>query len=452
MPSLIRALARAGRSQGEVTKAAPRLNGRGNARGAGLDFLPWGATGRPLQRDFSAEGYIEQGKTCSWVFACQDRLAGAVSSVPWRVQSKKGKEWEEASGHEFELAIEYPNDHLSRQYLMRMTVMHLCGAGNFLWRAVTARGRVNEFWPINPLLWMPVPSESEWIDRYERSALGQLVRAGPRTLRPEEVIHGQFCDPLNPYWGLSPMRSISRVVDMDRRMVEWNRNAVENGAVPPGAFVDPTIQNDGQREELQAALLAHYAGPEHARVPLVMGGGAKWERMAMTPDEMDWMESRRWTLVEVCAAHGVLPAMLFPDTKYANVGESIRYMWEHGARTLLELIQDALNTKLVPRAQRASLWIHYDLSGVEVLKDNLATRLEAHERAVRSFIPPNRSIVLLDLPLDPVDGGDESYMPIALTRAVPDEEPEEEAETPIPPPPTTDEDQPGAEEDAPADA
>jgi HK97 family phage portal protein len=438
MPSLIRAFASVGRSEsvGEVRKAAP-TSGRGGGRGAGLDFLPWGAVGRPLQRDFSAEGYIEQGKTCSWVFACQDRLAGAVSSVPWRVQKRRGTEWEEDSGHEYEIAIEYPNDHLSRQYLMRMAVMHLCGTGNFLWRTVRARGRVDEFWPINPLLWMPVPSD-DWIDRYERSPLGLQVRQGPRTYKPEEVIHGQLCDPLNPYWGLSPMRSISRVVDMDRRMVEWNRIAIENGAVPPGVLIDPSIQTDEQREEAEAAILAHYSGPERARVPLVLGGDGKWERMAMTPAEMDWMESRRWTLVEVCAAHGILPAMLFPDTKYANVGESIRYMWEHGARTLLELVQDALNTKLVPRRERASLWIHYDLSGVEVLKDNLATRLEGHERAVRSGVPINRSYVLFDLPLEPVEGGDDPLIPINLAPLKPPEEkpkPDEDEETPIPPPP-----------------
>lgn len=413
MPSLVRTLARVGRRGPAASSEAQSPQ----------EFLPWGAMGRPLWQEWNAERAFRDGyEICSWVFACIDRLAGAVASVPWQVKRRTGEEWEHEADDPIEIAIEYPNDFHSRQFLVTMAVQHLGITGNVLWKTVRVRGEVNEFWPMSPLLWKPVPHATKWLSHYEAAVPGKVTK---ERLEPAAVVHSQFPNPLQPLWGVSPLRAIRQTVDMDVRHVAWNRKAVETAMVPTGAFISPEITNEAQMREARKKIHEWWTGPENAKEPLLLGAGGKWERMAMTPAEMDWIESRRFSLIEICAAYGLLPSMFVPESKYANLGESVRYMWENGAARLLSVLEDGLNTRLIPRAERASRWIHFDLSGVTALQDNIAKRLESHERAVRSAVPPNKSFILFDLPVDPVPGGERGYISGALVPL--EEEPEKES-------------------------
>jgi HK97 family phage portal protein len=380
-----------------------------------------GRFGSPLMTDWSFERAILDGyKACSWVFACLDRLGGACSSVPWRVLEKRGKkrsEWEAQDGHPTEMAIEYPNDHMSRQLLINVMVLHLGLVGNGLLKNVTVTRKgeqqPDELWPLSPARYKPVPIDEDappifrngrqltWIEGYRRTDRPYLP-----LLAPEQVVHMQFVDPGVLIWGMPPLQALARAVDMDVRHVAWNAAMPDNHMVPPGAFVDRNLKTDGQIEEAARRLQQRYGAPNKARVPLVLGAGTDWLRMALSPAEMDWIESRQFTMVEICACFGLIPTIFIPDAKYSNQESGKKYMWQNGAHRYLTVIEDAFNTRFVPRRRRAEMYIHFDLSVIPEIQDTLPARLEAHERAVRSGIPANRSFIMLDLPVDPVEGGD----------------------------------------------
>jgi len=396
-------------------------------------FLPVGASGTPAFKEWDHAAAVKYGyKASGWVYAALFRLAAAVSSVPWRVMIKKGEEWSPAAGHEYEEAIEFPNNPMSRQFLMQLNVLSLGCGGNALMRGIfvgqsknNPLGKLYEIWPLQAASVNVVSgvksSPPRWIDRYESVDKRE-------TWAPEEICHAQFADPMNPLWGMSPLRAIANTVDMDVQMIKWNRNAMGNQLVPSGAFISPNIKTQEQRDEMQALIAEHYASPDNARKPLILPGEgaaqAAFLRMALSPAEMDWIASRRVTLKEICAALGILPALLDPEG-VGNLGggkvmeEAVKYMWENGAMVYLTAIEDAFNAWLVPRKQRSSMWIHFDTSGVTALQDNLSKRLEAHAKAIASGVPPNRSFVMLDLPVEPVPGGDRSFIPVTLTELDP---------------------------------
>lgn len=385
--------------------------------------------GQPLQTDWDQDKAILEGyKGSTWPFACLDRLGGACSSVPWRVMEKKkggpkppGKgmsgsgAWEAQDGDPLELLIERPNEVMSRQFLINVMVLHLGTVGNALQKIILtgARGKEQpaELWPINR--YRPVPIDEYaapkfgpdgkqllWIEGYKRYDRPLLP-----VLQPGQVVHAMLPDPGNLLWGMSPMRPIAPIIDMDRKQVAWNGSLPEQANVPRGAFVDRNLKTDGQMREAARLLQARMS--DRTGVPLVIGAGSEWLPMAFTPVETDWMESRKQSMIEVCAAYGVLPSIFISDSKYANQETAVKHMWKNGAHRMLSVIEDAFNLKLVPRSRRGELWIHFDLSQVPDIQDTLPLRLEAHERAVRSAIPPNRSFIMLDLPVDPVPGGDE---------------------------------------------
>src|ERR1700680_3723750 len=334
--------------------------------------------GQPAWKDWDAGAAIKYGfKACTWVYACIDRLMKAVGSVPWKVMELKGEEWEPNAGHDFEIAIEYPNDDMTRTEMISLLVAQLGVAGVGLAESVwvggtknNPQGRLYGFEPVNVVNVGPVVVNRR-IDHYETFDKKQAWL-------PYQIVQPKFMDPVNPWWGLSPIRCIGRVVDMDVRQVLWNRNAIDNNMVPQGAIVDPNLKTEFQRQEMADALQEHYAGADNARRPLVIPYGQQFLRMAMTPQEMDWLESRRFTLIEICAAFGMLPSLFNPETKYANLEEAIKFMWENGAIAYLSAIEDAFNLRLVPRKQRAGLWIHFDLSSITALQNNMAKRLDGH--------------------------------------------------------------------------
>lgn len=394
---------------------------KAEASGVGPDqFLPVSAatSGRPITTEWddrraSIDGY----KASSWVYACVDRLAGAASSVPWRVLEKRGAEWSAQPDSPWELAIEYPSEFFSRAFMVHLAAVHLSLSGNALWEAQSVKRLRNGalvavpdgFRPMYTAVWGPIPDKVRWVSGYQRT---DLPYEPP--IEAARVVHAMYPDPDNFLWGLSPLKAIARVVDMDVEQVRWNANLPKNRMAADYVIVDRGLTNRAMLDEAEAALRRRAAGPQNAGVPLVLGAGTEAIRTGMTPQEMDWIESRRMTLIEVCAAYGLLPSMFVPESKYANLGESVRYMWENGATRILSKLEDALNTRLLPRELRSKFWIHYDTSGIEALRDSLKTRLEAHEIGIRGGIPPNAMIHLLDLPVKEIEGGDEPLVPSNL--------------------------------------
>jgi len=198
---------------------------------------------------------------------------------------------------------------------------------------------------------------------------------------------------------------------MDNDQVTWNRNPPRNGNVPRGAFVDPTI-TDENAQEAKDRIMAQ-SGPEHAGKPMVIGGQAKWERMALSPVEVDWLNTTNMTVKRVCAVYNIPPAVIIPETatrgmNNSNLAESIRYLWEHSALPVADLVEEALNQSLFgSRDDRKKFWIHYDTSGVKAMQQTFKEQLVAVTEGVKNGIRLNDMLSLMDIPIDPQPGGDQ---------------------------------------------
>jgi phage portal protein BeeE len=421
---------------GDVQKRASALPARevvSPAQFGGAGYSPGG--GQTVQTDWDERKAIQEGyRSSTWPFACMDRLQGACSAVPWVVYERRGrkrKEWERQDGHHYEICIEYPMPGLlSRQSLVSGMVLSICCGGNSLSRVLyVKRDREEvpvELHPMSTALWRPVPVGdfdkptmvknregqqvfTRWIRGYKR-----IDRNDP-PIEPWRVVHAQKLDPGVWTWGMSPMRPIAPIIDMDRAMVAWNARLPNQNMVPAGAFVDPHLRTDHQMQERSRQLRARFQDPSLQGAPLVMGADTTWLPMGHTMVEADWDASRHSNRDEVCAAFNVSPTIFVSDAKYANAEQGRIMLYENGARDFLELLQDAFNNALVPDSRRRDLFIAYDLSDVPGVRDTLPARLEGHERAMRSGIPVNSSILLFDLDVAQVDGGDLPLVPATLT-------------------------------------
>jgi HK97 family phage portal protein len=350
-----------------------------------VPFVAPHLSGKPVWKDWDTENAIQHGlKASVWVYRCCRLLASAVSSIPWHVEEATdgGEVWERVPGHPIEILLREANPHMAGQDVFERLTYHLMLGGNALWHMVMVRGMPVELWPLPPDKVTPVPDATTWLKHYEY----KIDAAGkPKLLDPREVIHFMLVDPSNPYWGMSPLQSGARVVDSDVEAVDWNKVAMQNRAVADGVFSFEHVMSPEQWAEARKQIREQHQGADNARTPWVLGAGAKWHQMAMTPVEMDFLESRKFSMYEIHAIFGVDPLLTgAPDhSGRANKQEARKSFWTETVIPLLEDLKHQLNMCLVPfwepesakAGSQPRLRIVYDVSGVEALQDKFSDQV-----------------------------------------------------------------------------
>ncbi|HTE46638.1 MAG TPA: phage portal protein, partial [Gemmatimonadaceae bacterium] len=389
---------------------------RGPAGSGGGSLVPSYLSKLPQWTSWGTKRAVDEGfKASVWVYISIQRLMKAAASVPWYAYEKRGSKWEKQEDHPLSQLMARPNPFMSRQTVIEFQVAHLHLAGNAMLKKIEIRGQTRELWPIWELdKIQPVPSSIDFLDRYDFRRDGDAI-----PIYPSEVVHSQFIDPSNPFWGMSPLQAAARIVDTDIEAVRWNKITLQNRAVPDGVFVIPQQQTRAQLDEARAIVTEKYSGADNARVPWVIGSGMTYTQMSLTPVEMDWLESRKMTREEICATFGVPPAMvgIMESSSLGNdyLDSIRRIFWSDTVIPILDLLMDSFNRSVTPAfGDPAVLQLRYDTTGVEALREDLGDKITQFGKLMMSGVPVNMAAQRLNLGIDKIDGGDVALVPGTL--------------------------------------
>lgn len=410
-------LARAILAGGLIEKAARTKQPEGMGPSQPLDMnLP---SGRPLVKvDFDPTTAIVKGyKASAWVFACINRIATAASTVPWRVYKRTPDDWEPLDSHPLEDMMETPNQKMTRQSLMYFEVAWLLAVGNCLFRVNRLNDQKKtpvELWPFAPRNVFPIPDDKDWILGYQYTEDGVRKRTDEEGI---ELIHAMIPDPDNILWGAGPLQSVWKTVTADVAGTEWRADLLGKGGVPPGAIIDDSIQTEEQLKMGKERLRAAWRDAASNVSPMLLTGGKNWMNFSINASDMQYLEGRQFSVQEIVAAFGLLPAMFDPGAAtYDNLTASIRWMYDNPVTQALDLIEGALNLKLIPEKEQASLWLHYDFSGVKAVQDDVARKVAAVAQALSTGISPNEAYRLFDIAINADEEGDTRFLSSGLVR------------------------------------
>lgn len=404
-----------------LQRAAQRASASGTKQFTLPQLLPPYKAGVPLASDWNTEKGIREGyKSAAIVYMCVRLLMQSCASLPWQAFTRKGPgaEWEPAPGHPLEQLMEYPNPFMSRRDLMEAWVSHLAlggnGLGSLIPGKVKGQGREVpvEIWPINPGYVKPVPHVVDFITKY-RYENGGVVKE----FESQWMIHMMLTDPANPYWGMAPLQAAAFAVDTDVEAVKWNQVTLANRAITDGIFAFDMPLTREQWEEAREQVRQQYAGSANARTPWVLGNKASYHQMSLTPVEMDFMESRGFNREEIAGVFQTpLPMIVAQsDSTYANYATARRAYWGDTIIPFMETIAGALNRRLVPYfGKKDQLYLDFDTSAVEALREDLAAKVEVAQKMVNMGIPLNVVIERTELDVDPVPGGDIGLVPAGV--------------------------------------
>lgn len=334
--------------------------------------------GRPMWSTQRDEQYIKEAyNKVIWVYACVAMISSCVSSVPWCLYRRRGKNIVEIDEHPIlSLVNNRINPYFSSKDFFDIWATYLALQGKFYAEYNNAM-LPTQIYTMYPHFTNPIPNKDRFVQGFEYR-MGDVVKIYDSNL----VMWSKFNDPLDVYQGLSPIRAMSRTIDTENQAVDWNKTTLQNAAVPPGAIqvVNPSPE---LQEKLREEWLNRYSGSGNARVPLVLNAEkANYISFGMNPVDMDFLNQRKLTRIEICAGLGV-PGQVVGDPEgqtYSNYSEALKAFWENTViPRYLDNIKNKLNSDLVTR-YADNLYLEPNLDNIKALHesvDAIAKRITA---------------------------------------------------------------------------
>lgn len=367
------------------------------------ELLPNYKIGRPQIPIFNTQRAIKRSyQGSSYVYACISLIAKTSASIPWRAVklNRESGIWEDLQDHPLTEILRKPNPWQDGTALMNKMVTFLYIGGNgFISKVRDNTDTIGELYILPPDAMMPVPNRQEFITEYEYRWEGRLER-----LPAQDIIQIMFPNPENPFFGMSPLQPLSRTIDTELSALEWQRTSFQNRAVADGIF---SFEHDITPNQFERAR-QFIREQRNTREPWVLGQGAKWQQMALTAIEMDFINTRKYTREEICAVLGVPPVMIgiLDNATLANIEVARKIFWLDTIIPLLETVQSAYNLFLAPEFGNDDIRVEYDITGVEALQENFGEKVQTAQRLWNMGVPFNEINKQLELGFDEIEGGD----------------------------------------------
>lgn len=338
-----------------------------------------GATAKPVTFDTAM--------TVSAVFACIRLLAETVSSLPlnmYKLDSEGNRTLD--SQHELIKLLKYrPNRRQTRIEFFEQLMLNLVSSGN----AYILRGYMGK-----RLVSLQVLNSGSV--EPDLLANGDLIyhwqqQDGTRKkLTEAEVWHVRLFG--NGLVGLSPLSHAKKSIGVALAGDDKITHLMSNGAKPTGVLLAQNWPNKEQRDGLRTEMDGLINGDQTELA--VLGGGMKFEAMSLTPEDLELLATRRFSLEEIARIFGV-PSVLINDTSASTVWGSgidsiINGFYKFDLRPYLEKLEISMVVNLLPRTEWESYELEFDADAI--LRANLKDRVEATSKQVLSgYMTPNEA-------------------------------------------------------------
>ncbi|HWK97677.1 MAG TPA: phage portal protein [Pseudolabrys sp.] len=351
------------------------------SRAARLIALESGGRARWTPRDYAA--LTREGYTRNAIVHRSVRLtAEAVGSLSFVLYDGA----HELTEHPLLDVLARPNPRQDGASFLEAIAAHLMLSGNAYVEAVSVEGAPRELYALRPDRVKVVPGPDGWPAAFDYTVAGNTVRFVQDGAVPP-ILHLTLFNPLDDYYGLSPLDAAATAVDTHNSATAWNKALLDNAARPSGALLysgaEGAVLNDAQFERLKEQLDRDYQGAVNAGRPMLLEGGLDWKAMSLSPKDMDFMEAKNAAAREIALAFGVPPMLLaIPgDNTYSNYTEANRVFWRGSVLPLASRIGAALAQWLSPGFGARALTLGVDTDRIEALNADRAALWERVTKA-----------------------------------------------------------------------
>lgn len=181
-----------------------------------------------------------------------------------------------------------------------------------------------------------------------------------------------------------------------------------NGIRPSGVLLSKDTFDKDQRKEAEQYLLERYQGTVNSGVPMVLDRDMTWQQLTINPEDAQMLESRAFSVEEICRVFGVPPHMVGHTAGNTQLGSSIseqtRGFEKNTLRQRVKRVEQAVAMQLLSPADLArGISIKFNMEAL--LRGSPDERAKFHESGLRNgWLTINEVRATEGLP--PVPGGD----------------------------------------------
>jgi len=363
--------------------------------------------------DLANEGYLKN----AIVYRCVNEISKGASAVPFII--KNGDQIVEQ--HPLINLLKRPNPLQSYSEFFNSLFGYVLLSGNaYILKIGSDIGAPKELHQLRPDRISIKGGGNPIPDKYEYMVNGRLQATYPvdQVDGFSEVKHIKLWNPLDDYYGLSPLSAAAVEVDQHNMTSKHNVNLLDNGARPSGAVIFKPQDDAGfavnlsesQRQQLLTDLNNRFSGAGNAGRPMLLEGDFDWKEMGLSPKDMDFHQLKNMAATDIALCFGV-PSQLVgvPDAQtYANVAEARLALYEETIIPHLKKMQSDLNEWLIPMFDD-KLTLEFDIDSIPALSERRKRTYENVTSAVREGIM-TRNEAREQLGLGIIEGADELYI------------------------------------------
>jgi len=342
--------------------------------------------------NFSKEGYAKNAV----IYSCVSKIARSVASVDLQVCRKTADGVEILPDHPIVSLLNRPNPNSGGADFMEALVSFRLIAGNaYILRNPDTDGKLNrppsELWLLSPERVSVLAGAKGLPSAYEYNAgHGKKIRYSVSAVTGKsDVLHLSTFNPLDGWYGMSPMDAAAYSTDTMNSGLKWNRELLDNSAKPSGGF--KVVSKEGEAAELSEEQFArmremidnNFSGAENAGRPLLLEGGLEWQEMGISPKDMDYAESLLMSARFIASVYGVPPQLInIPgESTYSNYEQAKEAFWIDTVLPMLDNTLDEINHWLPQQFGADDVYIKYDIESVQALENKRASKYQRIEQS-----------------------------------------------------------------------
>lgn len=346
------------------------------------------------------------------VYSCVRILAEAVAGLPLHFykQTEEGKT--KATDHNlYRLLHDEPNPEMS-SFVFRETLMtHLLLWGNAYAQIIrNGKGEIVALYPLMPnKMKVDRDSEGQIYYTYTRSNDEAPTMEGTTVyLQKENVLHipGLGFDGLVGY---SPIAMAKNAIGLAIATEEYGAKFFANGAAPSGVLEHPGTIKDPAR--VREAWQSQFGGSGNSGKVAVLEEGMKYTPISISPDQAQFLETRKFQINEIARIFRVPPHMVgdLEKSSFSNIEQQSLEFVKYTLDPWIVRWEQSLARSLLSDDEKKSYYFKFNLEGL--LRGDYVSRTSGYATARQNgWMSANDIRELENMDRIPVEQGGDLYL------------------------------------------
>lgn len=314
------------------------------------------------------------------VYSCVRILSEAVASLPvhiYRYNDSGGKE--KALDHPlYFLVHDEPNPEMT-SFAFRETLMtHLLLWGNAYAQIIrNGKGEIIGLYPLMP--------DRMTVDRDDKGRLyyeyqlssddAHTMKGSTVILQPKDVLHipGLGFDGLVGY---SPIAMVKNAIGLAIAAEEYGSKFYANGAAPSGVLEHPGTLKDPSK--VRESWTQTFGGSSNANKVAVLEEGMKYTPISISPNEAQFLESRKFQINEIARIFRVPPHMVgdLEKSSFSNIEQQSLEFVKYTLDPWVSRWEQNMMRSLLAEEEKPTYFIKFNVDGL--LRGDYQSRMNGY--------------------------------------------------------------------------